>query len=466
MMIINHLHFLKSITLEISLVAISCFAQGQTILPAEFNSNTVLTKNDSPYLIQGTTTIEVGAVLQLDAGVVIEFASNASITVKGKLIAQGTAEDSVYFIAQGVSPWQRINATSANIDLQYCSIRGSKMLLLASGGNNITIMHCTIESRATGSGEDCIAVHDAKKVYIAFIKLTGMGGTIAEGSKNDAIDLDHVDSCFVLNSIISNFSDDGVDIGTSSKYALISNNLISHCNYGVTVGETSTAFINNNIITQCDAGFQVHNGATINCNYNTLYFNRWGIECYHSEEGNTQTGGTAHVQNTIFSATIETEILTQTSSVVTISYSVSDRETLPGNHNLFGDPLLTDPGNGYFTLQSNSPCINKGSPDGEGNRTTMGAVQNGNPVSMADSRKRELEFYVYPNPTVDFVWIEPSQDSSARFLKLYNNQGNLLISRIILQNRDLIDLRLYPAGFYYLLLSSGQTTGNLIIIKK
>ena len=368
----NYISLIKCFTLSLSFMQISLLCVSQTLLPSSFNSDTLLKKANSPYLIQANLTTAAGTVLQIEAGVVIRFAAGASLTVNGELYARGTRADSIYFISNTGSAWQRINSSSANVDLKYCSFKGGRMLLWASGGN-ISVTNCDIESKATGSGEDCIAVHSAGRVYIDSIRLTGMGGTIAQGSKNDAIDLDDVDSCFVLNSIISHFSDDGVDIGTSSKYALISGNRISYCNYGTTVGETSLAYIENNIFSYNDAGIQVHNHAVVYANYNTLYHNTWGIECYHSEEGSIQTGGTAFLQNTIFSATTQTEILTQSSSSLTISYSISDGEALPGNHNISGDPKLVDPEHNDFSLQESSPCIDAGSPGPGGRPTTMGA---------------------------------------------------------------------------------------------
>ncbi len=362
MMSNNYISLIKRFTLSISFIQIALMSGSQTLLPSSFNSDTILTKSNSPYLIQGNLTTAAGTVLQIEAGVVIRFDAGASLTVKGELFARGTRTDSIYFVSNSGSAWQRINSSAADIDLKYCHFKGGSMTLLASGGNNISVTHCVIESKATGSGEDCIAVHDAVRVYIDSIRLTGMGGTITQGSKNDAIDLDNVDSCFILNSIISHFSDDGIDIGTSSKYALIAGNQISYCNYGTSVGETSLAYIENNIFSYNDAGIQVHNQAVIYANYNTFYHNTWGIECYHSEEGSAQTGGTAFVQNTIFSATVQTEILTQSSSSLTVSYSISDGEALTGNHNISGDPKLVDPEHNDFSLQETSPCIDAGSP--------------------------------------------------------------------------------------------------------
>jgi hypothetical protein len=350
-------------------------ALAQTLLPYEYTIDAVLTLEHSPYLVQNDVTVREGVTLRVNPGVVIVLASYATMNINGNFIAIGTAADSIYFIAQVEdSPWQQINTLNASAEFQYCKVTGSRRFLEASGGNQIIVKHCNIISSATGNGEDCIAAYNVKKVEIASSQLKGRGGAIAQGSKNDAIDLDHVDSSFVQENIIAFFSDDGTDIGTEGLYTLISGNLISYCNYGISVGESSTVFADHNIISHCDGGFQVHNHARLYSDHNTVYSNLWGIEGYHSEEGNVQTGGTSVISNTIFSGTHDAEILAQTSSDISISYSISDRENLPGNHNLFGDPKLTDPENNDFSLQDDSPCIQTGSPDELGKRTTMGAI--------------------------------------------------------------------------------------------
>jgi hypothetical protein len=465
MIIKNNFSHIRHFVLSIALIKIVLLANSQTILPPVFNSDTILSKAKSPYIIQGNLTTGTGTVLQIEAGVVIKFDGGASLTVKGKILAIGTRTDSIYFISNSGSSWQQINSSDADIDLKYCSFKGGKMLLWASGGN-ISVSNCVIESKATGSGEDCIAAHESQRVYIDSIRLTGMGGTIAQGSKNDAIDLDDVDSCFILNSIISHFSDDGIDIGTSSKYALIAGNQVSYCNYGTTVGETSVAYIENNIYSFNDAALQVHNRAVIYANYNTIYHNTWGIECYHSEEGSAQTGGTAFVENTIFSATVETEILTQSSSSLAISFSISDGETLPGNNNISGDPKLTDPEHNDFSLQESSPCIGAGSKGEDGAPTNMGAwgAQGGTATNLAKP-SGSLNIQVYPNPVKDFINIVVSPDQGNLQLELFNSTGRPLLTQIIKKEKFSINMNSFPAGTYVLKISNSKNMTVRHVIK-
>lgn len=457
----------RQLILAAVLVQFAWIADSQTLLPSAFNSDTVLSRANSPYLIHSNLTTATGVVLQIEAGVVIKFDAGASLDIRGKLIARGTVEDSIFFISNNSPAWQRINSTAADIDLKFCRFKGGNMFLWASGGKSISITNCVIESKATGSGEDCIAVHEASRVYIDSIRLSGMGGLISQGSKNDAIDLDDVDSCFILNSEIMHFSDDGIDIGTGSRYALISGNRVSYCNYGTTVGENSLAYIENNIYTHNDAALQVHTHAVIYVDYNTFYHNTWGIECYHSEDGSAETGGTAFVRNTIFSATDKTEILTQTSSSVTISYSVSDSETLPGDHNIYGDPKLSDPDQDDFSLQESSPCIHAGSPGTGGNNTTMGAFgdEEGTMTNMPGTAGF-IHILAYPNPTTSGITIKSSLQGYPQIIKLYDFQGKVVFTKTILADTFQIDLSTLPPGLFLLRISSGTRSGFVQIIKE
>jgi hypothetical protein len=458
--------FLANLCLALFVAGIPGMATGQTLLPSEIHQDTVLTRENSPYLLQDDLTIQQGVILQVEAGVTITFTSFATITVYGSLVAEGTRGDSIYFIAQNeASPWQQINSDNATLIFRYCKISGSRRFINAEGGNLIRVDHSSIVSSATGNGEDCIAVHDAKRVEIDSSQLLGMGGTIAQGSKNDAIDLDHVDSCFVRRNSIVHFSDDGIDIGTEGVYALISGNFISYCNYGISAGEYSVVFADHNIITHSDGGFQVHNHAVLYCNYTTLYLNRWGIECYHSEEGSIQTGGRAQLLNTIFSATIDDEILTQTSSEIAVSYSLSDREILPGEQNLMDDPRFRDPENSDFSLMDDSPCILTGTQDGMGNRTTMGAVPYlSNETGLLPFLDQDVK--VYPNPAADLICIELTGEEKPWSIALFNDQGSLLYKQTSEQTSVFVNLESYPYGIYLLQLSFPGSIRTMRIVKR
>ena len=70
--------------------------------------------------------------------------------------------------------------------------------------------------------------------------------------------------------------------------------------------------------------------------------------------------------------------MTDDLSLLTISYSLSDTELLPGEGNVRDDPRFQSPADGVFLLTQDSPAIDSGDPgsptDPNGTRTDMGAL--------------------------------------------------------------------------------------------
>jgi hypothetical protein len=440
--------------------------QAQTTLPDVIETNTTLTKGGSPYIVNNDLFVLEGATLTAEAGVIIKIAEQKVIHIDGNFVADGMEGDSIYFMSlEAGKRWGYITSYNANIRFSYLNVTGDVMFLSASGGDSILISHSKIVSTARGNGEDCIAVHDAGKVIIEYIWLEGAGGTIAEGIKNDAIDLDAMDSIFILHNKVFNFSDDALDIGTNSTYAKISYNVFHHSNFGISVGESTIAYIDNNVSYQNDAGFQVHSGATIYCTNNTLYSNTLGIEAYHSEEGeDIQSGGYADIRNTIFSQTHSSEISTQTSSSVTISYSLSDKEILPGEYNIFDDPEMIDPENGDFRLQRGSPCFNAGEPDGENHRPNIGVLQDPYPDTVYNYLGyTELQVSVFPNPAEDYVVIDIGQRNSGElYSEIFSADGKIL--QIVDQFTEAGQVRMntekLSKGIYFIRITIEESDGR------
>jgi len=83
---------------EISKVAVK---QGPTDVTGELKEDTVFYSYGSPYIVKGELVVPKGVKLTIEAGSVIRFEDEASLTVLGKIISQGTAENGVAFKGKG-----------------------------------------------------------------------------------------------------------------------------------------------------------------------------------------------------------------------------------------------------------------------------------------------------------------------------------------------------------------------------
>lgn len=333
------------------------YGQGSCALPSVISSDLVLV-DTCTYAASGTVTINAGVTLTISAGVVVLLPQGANIQVNGNLIANGTEANPVYL--QNLNSqynWGLISGSSSTIDLNHVNFVNANGGISAYYGT-IILRNCSMDGMASG---DAIAIHYASSVILENNEIKGVPGA----GKVDAIDCDGITSGSIVGNHIYDFPDDAIDIGTGSENVQITDNYLHHCgSFGVSVGESSVATIMLNRITHCQAGgIQSHTGASVLADRNTLFGNGNAIECHH---GTANSGGSAIVRNCIFANTRSTETDLQTGSVLQITYTLSNRESLDGEGNIFSEANFIDTINGNFHLQAYSPAINSGDPDNDG----------------------------------------------------------------------------------------------------
>lgn len=80
-----------------------------TEVPVEIEGDTIWTAAESPFLITEDiyfSSIEPGATLSIEPGVIVEFTDGASLNIFGNLVVSGTSENKVQFTSSGGSDWQ------------------------------------------------------------------------------------------------------------------------------------------------------------------------------------------------------------------------------------------------------------------------------------------------------------------------------------------------------------------------
>jgi hypothetical protein len=109
----------------------SAFFERGTVVPGG-NVSGLFNLSGSPYYIDGDITIPDQQTLTIDAGVEVIFNSSYKLTVRGRLIANGTVADTIRFKPLNNSfRWRGIRfediiAFNDTSRLKYCRISGSQ----------------------------------------------------------------------------------------------------------------------------------------------------------------------------------------------------------------------------------------------------------------------------------------------------------------------------------------------------
>ena len=369
-----------------------------SIIPPLIQSDTILSATHSPWYGLEDVIIKPGAKLIVEPGVEIFICENKSIYVEGGLKISGSPDsmisirvDTLYSNINDKEDlrWGSIIADnpSDSVLIQYVKFnngsygndRAKYFSTIAVYNTNIRFEH----SEISDGGPPFYA--DGGNVYIAnstfhthnncngFVSLNNVINPIVEncsfkGNKatdTDGLDLKGVTNALVRNNHIHDFSGtncDGIDFGINSVNNIVEGNMIYNCtDKGISIGSQSNATIYRNLIFDCGLGIGVKDSLSFaNLNQNTLYRNHHSIACY--EKSTLRGGGKAFIQNSILAGSLFETVSLDDKSEVEINYSLSDKELLSGNHNIFDDPQFIHATAGNLQLKNTSPCIDSGNP--------------------------------------------------------------------------------------------------------
>ena len=123
--------FMVIISLLIFQIFLPRFSKAQTSVAGGSVSGTWTLAN-SPYLVQGSIMIPDGQTLAIEPGVRVEFQGTYKLLVLGRLLAIGTATDTIVFTAANITNgWRGIRfdntaATNDSSKFYYCKVIYSK----------------------------------------------------------------------------------------------------------------------------------------------------------------------------------------------------------------------------------------------------------------------------------------------------------------------------------------------------
>lgn len=359
-------------------------------LPCLISEDLTLTKANSPYFVNCNVEVEANVLLKIEKGVEIIFSDSVSINIFGELYAEGTQAEPVTFMpASNLSGWGKIipyDATgpcimknvkviNGSIDMYFSDVTLQNFYMLnnrdlywsdglfTSFGGNIDVKNSTFIGNNAGEGLIFTYPETANVENCYFNDVP------------DAIEYLYISGGTILNNIIINPGDDGIDINHSVNSVVSQNKVFDANDNGITFDSCQNMLIENNLIVGCKQGINLKNNAHATSKNNTLYGNKTSVFLYQKYAGSG--GGHINIINTIISNSIQQVLSADQYSSYNISYSLCDDLNMPGTGNIFGDPLFVSPADSNFQLQPTSPCINTGDPGSplnpDGTRSDIGA---------------------------------------------------------------------------------------------
>ncbi|MDP3150790.1 MAG: lamin tail domain-containing protein [Ignavibacteria bacterium] len=368
------------------------------------NEPITLSKANSPYFVLNDVTVGTNGIVTVEPGTIIYFSSGKSITVNGQIIMNGTETEPItltsYYPSEkwgaicfensvGISELKNVNISlatngidpinffaaisSLNSTVHLKNVNFDNVKLpISTQWSNVIVDGCKFEN-VTEVG-DYINCNGGN---LSIVNSTFIGNAIPD---MDGIDLGFVNGTTdIRNNIFRDFTgsnSDGIDLGDASLNVSISDNYITNCSdKGISVGQGSTTNVVRNIISNCNLGIGVKDSlSSANVLNTTFYSNNIGVSCF--EKAVNRGGGSASIINSIFANSKNVSASADNFSFLNINYSLSNSDTLIGEYNIYGEPLLINPDGGNYHIQANSLCINNGDPssplDSDGSISDIG----------------------------------------------------------------------------------------------
>jgi len=227
--------------LIVALLVFSSFASVYRILPpvrATYVGGTIAqdtdwTLVDSPFIVSNDITVNLGATLTIEPGVQVRFGDNFSITVNGRIVADGTDDRMIRFTSNNVNP-----------------STGKWGTILISGTQQSSITNCIIEYGQTGITLDSGSL-SLQNDFVQY----NLNGTVVNGG-----------NIIIENNEIVNNTMSGINVAGGSQVT-VENNVISSNGDGIVLTGNLTGNINiaqNNILLNGQSGISLDADAYYN----------------------------------------------------------------------------------------------------------------------------------------------------------------------------------------------------------
>jgi hypothetical protein len=262
-----------------------------TYVEGFITQDTVWTLVDSPFVISNETVVCEGVTLTIEPGVEVRFGGHFSLTVEGRLVAEGTEDKMIRFTSNILQPeasWVSIvfNSTQTS-SLLFCIVEyGTNGIFLESGSVNIqnSTIQFNSESGITVLGGNLVIKNSVfvnntlSGIYIAGGQVTVQENIISSNGDGIALTGDLTSAINITRNEIS-FNTRGVWWSANAYDTIIVNNTISKNDYGFYIStDTATNITRNYILNNINVGIFYETGKEHAAHFNDIYSNGVGMK--------------------------------------------------------------------------------------------------------------------------------------------------------------------------------------------
>jgi hypothetical protein len=356
--------------------------------------NTTWTAAGGPYRMVQGVEVPAGSTLTVEPGTVVLGNDGAAITVRGRLVVNGSAAAPVVLSAFSCArPWGGIvldgtgtgpgdpSHVLRHATVQFATNSPGAAGILAVSASKVLVEGSTfrnLQENAIDAVDSRVEVRDTLFERI----FEGVHGTTSTViildstfrdmiGDNDAIDFDgdQGERSQIARCLIETSADDGIDLALTSVdiqdnvFLAVADKAISLEGNGALGPPTLTG----NLIVGCGTGMALKDGVTIEGGaHNTITECQEGINLFAKDAGPEGGHGTFHsiiIWNNVADVKLDDK------STVGFEFSNVGGGVWPGPGNISAPPRFMAPAAGDFSLAPGSPCIRSGK-DG----SDMGAI--------------------------------------------------------------------------------------------
>ncbi|MEE9151255.1 MAG: right-handed parallel beta-helix repeat-containing protein [Thermoplasmata archaeon] len=237
-------------------------ASGPTYVSGSITIDTSWNSIDSPFIVIGDLTVESGATLTIEPGVVVKFDGLNSIIVDGKLIVNGNFQNKIKFTSNQSSPakgdWYTIRLRTKDNLINHAEIEyatyGIFMTFFSANNtiSNVTTKFCKVDGiYITNSDHNQISYstasfNDRYGITIYQSNGTKINNCIIQNNKYFGINLNASTYSEIQNSNISYNDGKGIRLYSNAHHTTIVNtSFFNNNNIGIDLSGTSNNIFKN-----------------------------------------------------------------------------------------------------------------------------------------------------------------------------------------------------------------------------